>query len=64
MGHAAQTRDANMHRILIGCPKGKKQLGRPRHNRKIILKWIPKKMSKMMCITFFRNITGTGGGLL
>jgi hypothetical protein len=55
---------STMHRNLIECPKGKKQLGRPRSNRKIILKWIPKKMSGMMCSALIRNITGTGGGFL
>jgi hypothetical protein len=37
-----------MHRSLTECPKGKIQLGRPRRNSKIILKWIPKKMSGMI----------------
>jgi hypothetical protein len=31
------------YRILVGRPKGKRPLGRPRRDGRIILKWIFKK---------------------
>jgi hypothetical protein len=64
VGHEAQKKDVKYAKSLIGCPKGKKKLGRPRRNGETILKWIPKKMSGMMETAFIRNITGSGGGLL
>jgi hypothetical protein len=52
----------NIRRNLIGCPKGKNQLGKLRHMKKVILKWISKKTSGMMSISFIGNVTGSGGG--
>jgi hypothetical protein len=31
------------YRVLVEKPEGKRPLGKPRHNRRIILKWILKK---------------------
>jgi hypothetical protein len=33
----------NAYRVLVGKSEGKRLLGRPRHGRGIILKWILKK---------------------
>jgi len=40
VGHVVHTEDREVaHRVLVGRPKGKRPLGRPRHNGRIILKW-------------------------
>jgi hypothetical protein len=40
-GHVARVGEMrNAYNILVGEPEGKGQLGRPRHNGKIILEWI------------------------
>jgi hypothetical protein len=33
----------NSYNILVGRPEGKRPLGRPRHDGKIILEWIVRK---------------------
>jgi hypothetical protein len=33
----------NICRVLVGKPEGKRQLGRPRVDKMIILKWIVEK---------------------
>jgi hypothetical protein len=35
----------NAHKLLIGKPEGKRLLGRIRRRRRIILKWILRKLS-------------------
>jgi hypothetical protein len=40
-----------VHRVLVGKAEGKRPLGRPRHNGKIILIWIFRK---------FEGVVGTG----
>jgi len=33
-----------VHRVLVGKPEGKRPLGRPRRNGRIILRWIFRKL--------------------
>jgi hypothetical protein len=40
VAHLGEKRGA--YRILVGRPEGRRPLGRPRHNGRIILKWIKK----------------------
>jgi hypothetical protein len=43
-GHVARiTEKMNAYRILVGRPEGKRQVGKPRHRCRIILKWIVEK---------------------
>jgi hypothetical protein len=32
-----------VYRVLVGKPEGKRTMGRPRHRREIILRWIFRK---------------------
>jgi len=44
VGHVALKEDRRgALRILVGKPEGKRPLGRPKHQQKIVLKWILKK---------------------
>ena len=40
-----------VHKVLVGKPEGKRPLGRPRVDGRIILKWILKK---------WEGVVGTG----
>ena len=43
-GHVSRTRESKgSYRVLVGKPEGKRQLGRPRRNGKIIFRWILRK---------------------
>jgi len=48
-------------RVLVGTPEGERQIGRPRHRWRIILKCILKKWVGEAWTGLLRLRTGTGG---
>ena len=52
-----------VHRVLVGKPEGKKPLGRPDADGRIILRWIFKKWEGLETGWSWLRI-GTGGGHL
>jgi hypothetical protein len=53
-----------VHRILVGRPEGRRPLGDPSVDRRIILKWIFEKWDGWTLTGFSWLRIGTGGGLL
>jgi hypothetical protein len=51
------------YRVLVGKLKGKKQLVRPKHRWRIILRWIFRKLD-WTCTGLIWVGKGTGGGHL
>jgi hypothetical protein len=52
-----------VHRVLVGKPEGKRPLGRPRLDGRIILRWIFRKWERVETGWIWLRI-GTGGGHL
>ena len=53
----------DVHRVLVGKPEGKRPLGRPRLDGRIILRWIFRKWEGVETGCCWLRI-GTGGGHL
>jgi len=48
-GHVARMGEKRgVYRILVGKPEGKRPLGRPRGNGRIILRWIFRKWKEVL----------------
>jgi len=56
--------DRVVHRVLVGKPEGKRQLGRPRRRWGIILRWIFRKLEGVVGIGWSSLRIGIGGGHL
>jgi hypothetical protein len=52
------------YRVLVGKPKGKRPLGRPRCNGRMGSEWILGRLAAWRWIGFDWLRIGTGGGLL
>jgi hypothetical protein len=64
-GHVARTLEKlNAYRILVGKPKGKRPLGRPRRKWGTILKWILERYDGMVWTGSIWLRIGTSGGPL
>jgi len=64
-GHVARTgEDRGVRRVLVGKPEGKRPLGRPRLDGRIILRWIFRKLQGVMGTGWSWLRIGTGGGHL
>jgi hypothetical protein len=64
-GHVARMGDdRGVHRVLVGKTEGKRPLGRPRRRWEDILKWIFRKMERIVGTGWSWLRIGTGGGLL
>ena len=64
-GHVARMgEDRGVHRVLVGKPEGKRPLGRPRRDRRIILRWIFRKLEGFVGTGLSWLRIGTGGGHL
>jgi hypothetical protein len=64
-GHMARMgEDRGVHRVLVGKPGGKRPLGRPRLDGRIILRWIFRKLEGVVGTGWSWLRIGTGGGLL
>ena len=64
-GHVARMgEDRGVHRVLVGKPEGKRPLGRPRRDRRIILRWIFRKLEGVVGTGLSWLRIGTGGGHL
>jgi hypothetical protein len=60
-GHVARMGEVRgVHRVLVGKPKGKRLLGRPRRRWEIILRWIFRKLEGVMGIGWSWLRIGTG----
>ena len=53
-----------VHRVLVGKPEGKRPLGRPRLDGRIILRWIFSKWEEVVGTGWSWLRIGTGGGHL
>ena len=53
-----------VHRVLVGKPEGKRPLGRPRADGRIILRWIFRKWEGVVRTGWSWLRIGTGGGHL
>jgi len=64
-GHVARMGErSGVYRILVGKPEGKRPLGRPSIDGRIILRWIFRKWDvAVWTVSSWRKI-GTGGGHL
>jgi len=63
-GHVARTGEGRgVHRVLVGKPEGKRPLGRPRLDGRIILRWIFGKWERVETGWSWLRI-GTDGGHL
>jgi hypothetical protein len=60
--HTGEVR--NVYIILVEKPEWNRQLRRPRHRRKTLLKWISGKQGGRIWTGFMWLRTGTSGGLL
>jgi hypothetical protein len=56
--------DRGVHRVLMGKPEGKRPLGRQDINRRIILRWIFRKLVGVVGTGWRWLRIGTGGGHL
>jgi hypothetical protein len=64
-GHVARVGEGRgVHRVLVGKPEGKRPLGRPRLDGRIILSWIFRKWEGVMGSGWSWLRIGTGGGHL
>ena len=53
-----------VHRVLVWKPEGKRPLGRPRRDGRIILRWIFRKWEGVVGTGWSWLRIGTGGGRL
>jgi hypothetical protein len=53
--------ERGVHRVLVGKPEGKRPLGRPRPDGRIILRWIFRKLDKVVGTGRNWLRIGTGG---
>jgi hypothetical protein len=64
-GHVARMEEGrDLYRVLVGKPKGKRALGRPRSRWGIILWWILRKWDVWVWTGLSWLRIGTGGGHL
>ena len=65
-GHVARMgEDRGVQRVLVGKPEGKRPLGKPRRgDRRIILRWIFRKLERVVGTGWSWLRIGTGGGYL
>ena len=64
-GHVARMGEGRgVHRVLVGKPEGKRPLGRPDVDGRIILKWIFRKWEGVVGTGRSWLRIGTGGGHL
>ena len=56
--------DRVVHRVLVGKSEGKRPLGRPRRDGRIILRWIFRKLEGVVGTGWSWLRIGTGGGHL
>ena len=64
-GHVAlMGEDRGVHRALVGKPEGKRPLGRPDVDGRIILRWILRKLEGVVGTEWSWLRIGTGGGHL
>jgi hypothetical protein len=64
-GHVARTGEqGGVHRVLVGKPEGKRPLGRPRLDRRIIVRLIFMKLVGTVGTGGSWLRIGTGGGHL
>ena len=64
-GHVARMgEDRGVHRVLMGKPEGKRPLGRPRLDGRIILRWIFRKLEGVVGTGWSWLRIGAGGGHL
>ena len=64
-GHVARMgEDRGVHRVLVGKPEGKRPLGRPRRRWGIILRWIFRKLERVVGTGWSWLRIGTNGGHL
>ena len=64
-GHVARMgEDRGVQRVLVGKPGGKRPLGRPRIDGRIILRWIFRKLEGVVGTGWSWLRIGTGGGHL
>ena len=64
-GHVARMEEGRvMHRVLVGKPEGKRSLGRPNVDGRIILRWIFRKWEGVVGTGWIWLWIGTGGGHL
>jgi hypothetical protein len=65
MGRACRTHGKRIaYRVLVGKPERKRPLGRLRHRREDIIKWIWEKYDAVDWTGFIWLRIGTSGGLL
>jgi hypothetical protein len=53
-----------VHRVLVGKPEGKRQLGRPTLDGRIILRWMFRKLEGVVGTGWSWLRLGMGGGHL
>ena len=53
-----------VHRVLVGKPEGKRPMGRPKADGRIILRWIFRKWEGVVGTGWSWLRIGTGGGHL
>ena len=64
-GHVTRMGEGRgVHRVLVGKPEGKRSLGRPRLNGRIVLRWIFRKLEGVVGTGWSWLRIGTGGGHL
>jgi hypothetical protein len=64
-GHVTRMgEERGVHWVLVGKPEGKRPLGRPRLDGRIILKWIFRKLEGFVGTGWSWLTIGTGGGHL
>ena len=64
-GHVARMGEGKgVHRVLVWKPEGKRPLGRPRRDGRIILRWIFRKWEGVVGTGWSWLRTGRGGGHL
>ena len=64
-GHVARMgEDRGVHRVLVGKPEGKRPLGRPSVDGRIIIRWIFRKLEGVMETGWSLLWIGTGCGHL
>jgi hypothetical protein len=54
--------ERGVHRVLVGKPEGKRPLGRPTLDGRIILRWIFRKLEEVVGTGWSWLRIGTGGG--
>jgi hypothetical protein len=56
--------ERGVHRVLVGKPEGKRPLGRPDVDGRIILRWMFRKLEGVVVTGWSWLRIGTGGGHL